>query len=279
MREDAVRSTKPYTRHMSVHPFALLLGLLVGFAGCGSGSGTGSSASGTAPLPLGRTFNATGASAGGNDRPLAAKASIAFAADGSTSVATGCNTASAKTHLRDGKLVSVDGFIITAAGCSPPDRTDQQQFVMEVVTAEPELILDGDILLLRGATAEIRFQDRRIGDPDRPIEGTHWQVTGTFDTQVGTSIAADQGVLILSSGQMRYAGPCNDLQGPAAVSGPTITFGPLTAGPARPCGPDQQRLQASVGNILAGPVRATVTASALRLEHQNGTGVSLVAAP
>jgi len=264
---------------MTVRPVAGFLVLLVGLAGCGSAPAPGPSASGTAQLPLGRTFKATGASEGGRDRPLAAKASIAFAADGTTSVATGCNTASAKTQLRDGKLVSVDGFVITAAGCSPPDRTDQQQFVMQVVTAQPELILDGDVLLLRGANAEIRFKDRRVADPDRRLEGTRWQVTGTFDAQVGSSIAAPQGVLILSGGQVRYTGPCNDLQGPAAVTGMTITIGPLTTGPARPCDPDQQRLQASVGNILAGLVRATVTTNALRLEHQNGTGVSLVEAP
>jgi len=263
---------------MTVRRFPGFIGLLVGLAGCGSALTPGPSASGTAKLPLGRTFEATGASEGGRDRPLAARASIAFAADGTTSVATGCNTASAKMQLRDGKLVSVDGFVITAAGC-PPDRTDQQRFVMEVFTAPPELILDGDVLILRGATAEIRFKDRRVADPDRPLEGTRWQVTGTFDAQVASTIAAPQGVLILSGGQVRYTGPCNDLQGPAAVTGMTITIGPLSTGPARPCDPDQQRLQASVGDVLAGLVRATVRTNALRLEHQNGTGVGLVEAP
>jgi len=264
---------------MTVRRFAGFLGLLVGLAGCGSALAPGPPASGTAQLSLGRTFNATGASEGGRDRPLAAKASIAFGADGTTSVATGCNTASARTQIRDGKLVSVDGFVITAAGCSPPDRTDLQQFVMGVVTAQPEVILDGALLILRGATVEIRFQDRRVADPDRRLEGTRWQVTGTFDAQVGSSIAAPQGVLVFSGGQVRYTGPCNDLQGSAAVTGMTITIGPLTTGPARLCDPDQQRLQASVGNVLTGLVRATVAVKTLRLEHQNGTGVSLVEAP
>ena len=51
-----------------------------------------------------------------------------------------------------------------------------------------------------------------------------------------------------------------------------------TAQCGRPCDLDQQRLQASVGDVLAALVRATVTTNALRLEHQNGTGVSLVKA-
>lgn len=134
VRRHEVRSRNrcaPYRRHMTVRPVAGFLLLLVGFAGCGSAPAPGPSASGTAQLPVGRTFEATGASEGGRDRPLAAKASIAFAADGTTSVATGCNTASAKTQLRDGKLVSVDGFVITArpptsgsrsAWISPPER-------------------------------------------------------------------------------------------------------------------------------------------------------------
>jgi heat shock protein HslJ len=264
---------------MTVRRFAGFLGLLVGLAGCGSASAPGPSASGTAQLPLGRTFKATGASEGGRDRPLAARASIEFAASGTTSVETGCNTATTKAQLRDGKLVSLDGFIITAKGCSQRSVTDQQQFVMGVVTTQPEVILDGDVLLLRGATAEIRFQDRRVADPDRPLEGTRWRVTGTFDPQVGTSLADPQGELILSGGLVRYTGPCNDLQGPAAVIGETITFGPLTAGTSRPCGQDQQRSQSSVDKVLAGQVRATVASNALRLEQQDGTGVSLVEVP
>ena len=78
---------------------------------------------------------------------------------------------------------------------------------MSVVDARPEVVLDGDVLVLRTATAELRFLDRKVADPDRPLEGTRWRVTGLFDPQVASSIAAPQGELVLAGGRMRFAGP------------------------------------------------------------------------
>ena len=256
-----------------------LIGLLIGLVGCGSAAAPGSPSGGSAELPVGRAFDAVGATEGGRDRPLVAKVAIEFRVDGRTLVATGCNSASSKASLREGKLVAEgDGFALTAMGCLDPGVSDQEAFVMSVVGAEPELVLDGEMLVLRTAAAEIRYLDRKAADPDRPLEGTRWRVEGVFDAQVASSIAGPQGELRLSGGRVRFTGPCSDLEGPAAVAGTTVTFGALKAGPSRPCDPDQQRAQAEVARLLAGPVRATVAARTLRLEGPGGQGVSLVAA-
>jgi len=117
-----------------------------------------------------------------------------------------------------------------------------------------------------------------VADPDRPLEATRWQVAGTFDQQAASSLAAPQGELVLSGGQVRFAGPCHSVEGPAAITGTTITFGSLTIGSPRPCTSDQQRSETSVTQRLAGDVRATVTDRALRLENRAGAGIDLVAA-
>ena len=261
------------------HLLLLLLALVVGVAGCGVPAEPAPGAGGPARLPVGRAFDAVGATEGGRDRPLVAKASIEFRADGRTLVATGCNSASSKASLRDGRLVAGgNGFALTAMGCVDQGVNDQEAFVMSVIGAEPTLVLEGQQLILRTGSAEIRFLDRKAVDPDRPVEGTRWRVDGVFDSQVASSIAAPQGELVFSGGRVRFTGPCSDLEGPATLSGTTVTFGALTTGPTRPCNPDQQRAQAAVVRVLAGTVRATVAARTLRLEGPGGQGLSLVAA-
>ena len=42
-------------------------------------------------------------------------------------------------------------------------------------------ILDGDRLTLHSAATTIQLVDRRVADPDRPIEGTVRQLDGIID--------------------------------------------------------------------------------------------------
>src|SRR5215207_162095 len=146
-------------------PF-VLASLLISVAGCGSAVEPGAATDPSGRLPVGRSFDATGASDGGRDRPLPAKAAIEFRPDGTTSVTTGCNGAGGRAELRDGRLVG-DGFSITEMACMTPGVMEQETFVMSIVRGQPEVLLDGNVLVLRTATAELRFLDRSVADPDR----------------------------------------------------------------------------------------------------------------
>lgn len=262
---------------MGVRALAAMFGVLVALTACADAAPSGPAAGSPSRPPFGRAFDATGATEAGRERLLVVKAAIEFGGDGSTTVRTGCNGARATTRLRDGRLVS-DGFTITEIGCRG-DVADQERFVMSIVRAEPAVLLDGHRLVLRTDAGEIRFLDRRVADPDRPLEQTRWQVTGTFDTQVASSAPDAPGELILSVGRARYGGPCQDFEGPAAVTGTSVTFGTLGRGGTRPCRDDQKRYEEVVLAVLDGPVRAEVGAGGLRLVHPLGSGMSLVAAP
>jgi heat shock protein HslJ len=251
--------------------------MLLAAAGCGSPPEPGSAAGGAGGLPIGRAFDAIEASQSGRDRPLVAKAAIEFLADGRTLVATGCNSGQGRASLSDGKLVA-DDFAVTQMGCLDPAVADQETFVMSVVGAKPVMVLEGDLLVLRTDAAEIRFLDRKVADPDRPLEGTRWRVDGVFDSQMARSIAGPKGELVLSGGRVRFTGPCSDLEGPAAIAGTTVTFGSLTSGRTRSCDQDQQRAQADMARVLSGQVQATVKAGTLRFEGSGGDGLTLVAA-
>lgn len=228
-------------------------------------------------LPVGRSFVATAASEGGRDRPLVAQVSIGFEEGGTTGVSTGCNGGGGTARLRDGRLIT-EPFAFTAMGCPGPAE-EQQEFVSAVVQGEPEVLLGGDVLVLRTAKAEIRFLDRKRADPDRPLEGTRWRVTSVFDAQDAGSVGNPPGHLILSGGRARFTGACRDLEGPATVTGSTVRFGALSTRASRPCDHLQQEFEAGVVRHLAGSTQATVQAGSLRLEGPKGSGLRLVEDP
>jgi len=255
--------------------FSLLVALSVAVAGCGAEPKSGAGAGLPDDLPEGRSFNATDASENGRDRTLAARAGIQFQADGRTSVATGCNSASGVARLRNGRLVA-DGFSITGMACTSPDVMEQETFVMSVIEGQPEVLLDGNVLVLRTDVAQIRFLDQKVADPDRPLEGTRWKVTGQFDPKVASASAAPAGEIVLSSGHVRFTGACQDAEGPATVAGTTVTVGALSQSPPRPCSQHQQQAEANVLRLLTGTMKADVTAGNLMLTRPDGTGLTLV---
>ena len=264
-------------RRSAVLPLGLLLALVTTLAGCGSEGEPGVAAGPSRRLPVGRSFSATGASEGGRQRPLPAKAGIRFLPDGRVAVATGCNGASGTARLEEGRMVG-DGFEITEMACVNPGVMEQETFVMSVVEGRPELLLDGDVLVLRTATAEIRFLDQKVADPDRPLEGTRWQVTGQFDPQVAGTTAATEARLVLSDGRLRFTGACLDAEGPATVTGTSVAVGALTTSTPRPCSQPQQVAETEIRSLLSGSLQAKVTAASLLLTRPDGTGLTLVAA-
>lgn len=153
----------------------MLMALEATVTACGTLVGTGPPSSGSV---LGRRFVATEASDGDKPRLLTGQVILDFTKPGSVSVSTGCNSASGAAHLRDGRLVSQD-MNITAIGC-PKALADQERFVLGLVAATPTATLTGDELVLRSPTAWLRLVDRRVADPDRPLERTRWGIDGTL---------------------------------------------------------------------------------------------------
>lgn len=255
----------------------LLFPLLLALAACGTTVEPGGASEDPPGLPVGRAFLATGATDGGRPRQVLGRVGIEFRADGTAWVATGCNGASGHVRLQGGRLVG-DGFAITEMACLDPGVNEQQAFVMSVVDAEPELVLDGDVLVLRTAAAEIRFLDQKVADPDRPLQGTRWQITTVFDAKVASSVASPPAELVLSASRLRFTGPCHDVEGPATVAGSAVTIGPLVKGPGRPCNEDARRAEDDALRLLTGWTRATVQARTLRLEREDGRGLAFVEA-
>lgn len=159
-----------------------MLALLL-LTSCGSATGEGPGADGElgAKSQLdaadlnGRTFLSTDVSEDGETRPMpeGARVRLTFE-DGHLSGWAGCNTMSGAYTIEDGQL-QVPMMAMTEMGCLGP-LAEVDPWLSGLLSASPELSLDGDELTLTAGTTIISLLDRVVADPDRQLVGTTWTV-------------------------------------------------------------------------------------------------------
>jgi heat shock protein HslJ len=253
-----------------------LTATLAAAAGC---AGQRPSISGGDPAsgwPIGRTFLSTAVTENGQDHPLVAGTRISIDIFSATElhVQAGCNAIGVKGAL-DGQRFKATQFGSTAMGCDQP-RLAQDNWVIAFFTAGTTWQLTGDQLVLTAGANVITLLDRRVVDPDRPIIGTHWVVTGSFDQQTASSAPdAQASVQFAADGTVTATTGCATLTGPATVAGATITFGALQRGSVQACEALATTLDAAMVRVLQGKVTAAVNASRLTLTAADGHGLTL----
>jgi heat shock protein HslJ len=128
-----------------------------------------------------RTFLSESVTERGVDRPLIAGTPIrlAFGTDGGVTLTAGCNTLGSDVDITEDRLV-VGELSSTEIGCDQP-RHDQDSWLAGILAADPGYTLDGDHLTLTSGPTTIALLDRRVADPDRPLEGTvcSWTASST----------------------------------------------------------------------------------------------------
>ena len=90
----------------------------------------------------------------------------------------------------------VTALFSTEIGCDA-DRHAQDAFLVAALLASPRVSLEGDTLTLHGPSTTIELVDRTGADPDRPLIGTTWVVTGFIDGEIASSFATDSPASIL----------------------------------------------------------------------------------
>ena len=219
---------------------------------------------------------ASGATEQGTVRALTGRIALDFTRADRITASTGCNSGSGAARFEGDRLV-IDELVVTAIGC-PADLAAQETFVLDLLRARPTISAAGDELVVRTATAELRLLDRRVADPDRPLEGTRWTIDGTFDAAIASSAASSgrRGFLAIDAGRVSGSTGCRSFEGPATVSAAQVSFGPLTlAGPA--CPQEEARAEAAVLAVLRGTATASITARSLRLTKPDGAGITFQA--
>jgi heat shock protein HslJ len=241
----------------------------------GCGTRNGSAAPGTLWQ---RTFLSTAVTGGGQPRELVpgTRIRLVFGA-GHLRADAGCNQLTWQAGVNGDRLV-LSGPAATEMGCTP-DRLAQDTWLSTFLSAGPAWELDGDNLTLRTGGSEIRLVDRRVADPDRPLEGTRWLVRSIVDGQQTASLPTGvQAELTLGrNGHVTGSTGCDTLSGTASRHGDTITFSTVTTS-GKPCTGDAGGVQTAMLAVLDGDATVHIDGAQLTLLDDAGRGIHLQAA-
>lgn len=275
-------SLRPYgVTRTPARPRALatVLAVLTAAAGCGGAAAPGGPGPGVSHDLLGKEYVST--SVTGHELVAGTTVRLDFLADGTLLAHAGCNSMSGQARLDGGVLtVSGDGLATTEMGCEQRLHA-QDEWLAAFLGGRPTASRDGDELVLASGDTEIVLLDREVAQPDVALEGTPWTIDTlvTGGGQDGTASSMPAGVtatLTFAGGTVEIDTGCNTGTAPYEVAGSTITFGPAVL-TRRGCAPDQQAVEQAITAVLDGPVRFTIDAGRLALDHASGHGVAAAA--
>jgi heat shock protein HslJ len=223
--------------------------------GCGGGQGSAAQPGGSSSAAdlIGRTFLSTSVTEGGQPRELVpgTKVSLWFAEDGRLVANAGCNTMTGQVRLDGGKLETPDGLSMTEMGCDAP-RHAQDEWLATLLQSGPSWRVDGDELVLTSGQTELVLLDRAVAEPAPPVEGTKWLLETIYAGETASS-APTGPYLIFADGRVTGSTGCNDLGGPATITGSNIEFGPINM-TRKGCPDDLVPVEQAMVAVLQGTV-------------------------
>ena len=221
--------------------------LLVLTAGCGRGTVAQSGAAGAEPW--GRTFLSTSVTENGQPRPLVegTRISLRFSDDHQLGAQAGCNSMGGPASIEAGRLV-VGDLATTEMGCDPP-RHAQDEWLARFLAGRPTADVTAETLTLENDTTRIVLTDRKVADPDRPLQGTKWVVDTIVEGETASSVPAGAEAHLIFDDSDRFGGNagCNGMGGNAVVhdDSSTIAFSEVIT-TKMACEDDRMRLERAV---------------------------------
>jgi heat shock protein HslJ len=223
----------------------------------------------------GRTFLSQEVTQDGRDRPLVAGTLVRIElSERELRAHAGCNHLFGTIESTAGGTLVVSDMGGTEMGCEA-DRHAQDQWLVDLLTSSPSWSLDGDLLVLTSGTTTMRLLDRRVADPDRPLEGTRWLVDTIIQGDTAMSIAAEEvAELHFSDGEVTGFTGCNELSGTYRIDGDRLHLVSFVQTDQH-CGPEAMVLEDAVLAIESSGVEYRVVAGRLTLTAPDGRGLGL----
>lgn len=270
----------------STRLLAAMLAIIVISSACGDDPV--SSTDGPAESSLsGREFWATSVAEAGSEHVLVAGTRIAVEFDdGTIGASAGCNAMGGSYSL-DADVLIVEEMSMTEMGCDP-ERHQQDQFVAGLLMARPTITLDDDVLTLTTDEIVVVLLDREVADPDRPIIGTQWSVTGFIQGEVAMSMSVEIAGFIVFDDQssMRGHDGCTGFTASVEVSdgstgGPVEGDGEVQFGSRQPaidateeCGGPTEYTDAFNELFATGDAYFEIDGANLTMLNRDGNGVT-----
>lgn len=254
---------------------------LLALAACGtqqgsSGeSGDGSGTVRTGPSVAGVHWAVSSLTVAGKKTAAPAGAHIEIDSEGKATGNLGCNRFTADVRI-EGDKVTVGPGTSTEMGC----EKDVQQFekaMGRTFSGELEAAVagrsDAKTLTLTTAGGD---SIALTSEPPAPLTGTVWKVTGLLSGSVAASLpSGTQNKAHLTFGEdgaVQGSLGCNSFHGKAAVSGSTLTFGPLTSTRKMCPGPEMELERALLG-VLEGRTTYEIDHRSLSIGAKSGKGL------
>lgn len=192
----------------------------------------------------------------------------------------GCNsmgTAVAAGELLADGMLWIDGLGGTEVGCQPPLR-DQEEWLKTFLTSRPSWHVNGDQLTLASGGTTITLLDRKIAEPDFPLDGIRWNVVTTItnaDLRQGHHLP-EQVWISFDGGHLTGWSGCNELSGTVIRNNTELNFSEV-ATTDHACTPETAALHAAILATLGPAVAYTIDHNRMTLLAPSGIGLDLEA--
>lgn len=263
---------------------AVILPLVALVAACGEAADD----DGTTPPPgdrpglgalAGRTFLSTAVTEADVDRPLVdgTRIRLSFGEDGTLGANAGCNHLGGDVRVEGDRLL-VGSLATTEMGC-PPELHVQDEWLANLLTEEPTFTLDGPELRLTHGATVIELTDREVADPDRPLEGTVWELDSIIENDAVSSVPQGAGATLrFVEGRVEVSiNECNQGSGAIEITDGTMEVSPI-ATTLIACAEPHATVEGAVMRVLRDTITYEIEADRLTLSHPDGHGISLRAA-
>jgi heat shock protein HslJ len=258
----------------------VMLAALLIVAGCAGGipGGGGGGGGGGGSLP-GRMFLSDSVTEAGRPRPLVdgTRIELNVSDNGYIGASAGCNSFSGPVTIERGRLV-VGDLASTDMACTP-ELEAQDEWLAGVLTADPAYALQGPRLQLTTGRTVIGLVDREVAEPDRPLEGTTWQLDTIVVDDAVSSLPPETGATLeFGDGSVLVrVVDCNQGSGDVVIGESTIDVGVLQM-TLRACEQGPAEVESAVTGVLNGRIGYEIDGDTLTLTHPSTRGLVLRAA-
>lgn len=250
--------------------------------------------SGSTSSPMGKTYLSTAVSENGAPKELVANTRIRLGfeevpnqnAEGPPvydvlRAHAGCNRLTAAVEagdlLADGKLW-IDGVGGTARGGAPA-LLAQDSWLTDFLVSRPGWHVDGDQLTLTSAGTTITLLDRRLAEPDFPLDGPRWKVRAVIikdgDLRAHHHRAKEAWITFRGTHVTGWTG-CNELSGTVTRTNTELTFTDV-ATTDNACTGETAQVETAILTTLTTKITYTIDHNRLTLLTPTGTGLDLTA--
>lgn len=135
----------------------------------------------------------------------------------------GCNSHNAEVLITD-TIRLVDGMMSTQVGCNL-ELHQQEAWLASFLAAAPTMMVNGPYLTLTGKDAKLVLLDKKIADPDRPLEGRLWTARHYLDQgSISWTLLETYPWLSFANGKLSIFDGCNQLEGQYTTKGNSLTL-------------------------------------------------------